>query len=45
MDNKITEREIINLNSIDELENYIKILFDKEIKEMFKNTGKQPLSA
>lgn len=43
LDNKITEKEIINFNSIEELEKYIKIVFDNEIKQMFKN--KQPLSA
>ena len=45
LDNKITEKEIKEFNSIDDLENYIKIIFDKEIKEMFKKSSKQALSA
>lgn len=45
LDNKITEKEIKEFNSIDDLENYIKILFDREIREMFKSKHKQPLSA
>ncbi|GAB6189372.1 hypothetical protein JCM30566_11110 [Marinitoga arctica] len=44
LDNKITEKEIISFNSIEELETYIKVLLDKEIKEMFQKR-KQPLSA
>lgn len=43
LDNKITEKEIIRFNSIEELENFIKDVFDNEVKQMFKN--KQPLSA
>ncbi|KLO21902.1 hypothetical protein [Marinitoga sp. 1155] len=37
LENKITENEILKLNSIDELENYIKIIFDREIQELFKS--------
>ncbi|AEX84588.1 hypothetical protein XO10_00950 [Marinitoga sp. 1135] len=45
LENAITEKDLTSINSIEELERYIKYIFDIEIKNIFKNKNKQPLSA